>query len=347
VTVGPTSPQAGSGLPGGGVPVAVLSRILGSDPAAMAALAAAGLDVVLDLDGYDALRAGPDDPAGWYQVLGRVHGLVVGLHPLAAEQFGRAPWLRYVLRIGTGLDNIDVAAARGHGVRVDSLPGLNAPAVAEYAFALLLAAARRVTEADRSLRAGEWTRFTGKHLGGRTLGLIGYGEIARLMVPKARGFGMDVIAHRRHPQPDTDGVPQVGLDQLLRTADFISVHVPLTPATRGLLGPREFGLMRDGVVLVNTARGAVVDEPALYQALLAGRVAACGLDVFEREPPGDAPLLALPNVVASPHNGGYSDLVVGVVAAAAARHLIDGLGLGRGRRGSARDGPAVPSSVHS
>lgn len=338
MTVGPNGPRVGAGSSGTGVPVAVLSRILGSNPAAMAELAAAGLDVVLDLGGYDALRARPDDPAGWYQVLGQVHGLVVGLHPLPAEQFDRAPRLRYVLRIGTGLDNIDLAAARAHGVRIDSLPGLNAPAVAEYAFALLLAAARRVTEADRSLRAGEWTRFTGRHLGGRTLGLIGYGEVARLMVPKAHGFGMDVIAHRRHPAPTRDGVRQVGLDELLRTADFISVHVPLTPATRGLLGPREFGLMRAGVVLVNTARGAVVDEPALHQALLAGRVAACGLDVFEREPPGASPLLALPNVVASPHNGGYSDLVMDVVATAAARHLIDGL---------TRAGPVLPSSVHS
>lgn len=306
-----------------GCKVAVLSRILGSNAGAMAELDAAGLEVVLDLPGYDALGG---DEAAWHKVLGTIRGLVVGLQPLSAETFAAAPDLRYVLRIGTGTDNIDLDAAAAHGVTVESLPGLNAPAVAEYAFGLLLAAARRIPEANQSVRAGEWTRFPGRHLGGRTLGLIGYGDIAQLMVPKAHGFEMNVIVCRRQELPPTEGVRQVELDELLAQADFISVHVPLTEQTRGMIGAREFDLMRNGVVLVNTARGAVVDESALYQALVAGKVGACGLDVWEHEPPGDSPLLTLPNVVASPHNGGYSDVITNITALTAAHCLIDGVG---------------------
>jgi D-3-phosphoglycerate dehydrogenase len=305
--------------------VAVLSRIMGSNQEAMAELDAAGLEVVLDLAGYQALGG---DEAAWRRVLATVKGLVVGLQPLPAATFEAAPELRYVLRIGTGTDNIDLDAATARGVTVEALPGLNAPAVAEYAFGLMLAAARRIPEADRSLRAGEWTRLPGRHLGGRTLGLIGYGEIARLMVPKARGFDMDVIAYRRSPAQNSDGVRQVGLDELLGLSDFISVHVPLTEQTRSLIGRPEFGLMRDGVVLVNTARGAVVDERELYRALVSGKVAACALDVFENEPPGDSPLLTLPNVVASPHNGGYSDVITSLTALTAAQRLIAGVGPG-------------------
>jgi phosphoglycerate dehydrogenase-like enzyme len=303
--------------------VAVLSRILGTNADAMAELGRAGLQVVIDLPGYNALGG---DEAAWHKVLGTLRGLVIGLQPLTAETFAAAQELRYVLRMGTGLDNIDLDAAKARGVTVEALPGLNAPAVAEYAFGLMLAAARRIPEADRSLRAGEWTRLPGRHLGGRTLGLIGYGEIARLMVPKARGFGMEVLAYRQSARPNEDGVPQVGLDELLTRSDFISVHVPLTDQTRALIGAREFGLMRDGVVLVNTARGAVVDERDLYQALVSGKVGACGLDVFESEPPGDSPLLALPNVVASPHNGGYSDVITSLTAHTAAQRLIAGVG---------------------
>jgi D-3-phosphoglycerate dehydrogenase len=305
-----------------GTRIALLSRIVGSDRTAMAMLADAGVDVVLDLPGYQALGG---EGKGWQEVLGRIDGLVLGLQPLTRAHLDAAPDLRYVLRIGTGTDNIDVTAANSRGIVVESLAGLNAPAVAEYAFALLLAAAKRIPAADRSLRAGEWTRFYGRHLGGRTLGLVGYGEIARAMVPKAHGFGMNVIAHRRSGAGGSDGVPMVGLDELLASADFISLHVPLTEETRGLIGEREFGLMRPDVVLVNTARGAVVDERALHAALVSGKVGACALDVFSVEPPGPSPLFDLPNVVVSPHNGGYSDLVTELTARSAAERIVAGL----------------------
>jgi D-3-phosphoglycerate dehydrogenase len=303
--------------------LALLSRIVGSDRAAMAHLTDAGVDVVIDLPGFQALDG---DEQRWREVLGRIDGLVLGLQPLTRTHLDAAPDLRYVLRIGTGTDNIDVAEAHSRGIVVESLAGLNAPAVAEYAFALLLAAAKHIPEADRSLRSGEWTRFYGRHLGGRTLGLVGFGEIARAMVPKARGFGMDVIAHRRSAgTQDSDGVSMVSLDELLTSSDFISVHVPLTDATRGMIGARELALVKPGTVLVNTARGAVVDEQALYDALVDGRIGAAALDVFSVEPPGPMPLFDLPNVVVSPHNGGYSDLVTELTARSAAERIVAGL----------------------
>lgn len=307
----------------GPIKVAILSRILLGDPAAMSSLHAAGLEVVLELSEYDAL--GPDE-AQWREALAGVAGLVVGLQPLTAERIAAAPSLRYVLKIGTGLDNIDLAAAQRAALTVDSLAGLNAPAVAEYAFGLMLAAARRIPEADRSMRSGEWTRLTGRHLGGRTLGLIGYGDIARLMIPKAQGFGMDVVVHRQSAAPVAEaGVRSVTLAELLAVSDFISVHVPLTAETAGLLGAAEFAAMRAGVVLVNTARGAVLDEDALYAALVEGRVAAAALDTWSAEPPGPNRLVDLPNVVASPHNAGYSDVTTALTAATAAQRLIDGV----------------------
>ncbi|MFF4600708.1 NAD(P)-dependent oxidoreductase [Amycolatopsis sp. NPDC001319] len=303
--------------------VAILSRIIRGNPEAVDRVAAAGLEVVCDLAGYDALGA---DSAAWQEILDRIDGLVVGLQPVTARHLATARSLRYIIKIGTGLDNIDLEAARQHGITVDSLAGLNAPAVAEYAFGLLLAAARRIPEADRSMRSGEWTRFTGRHLGGRTLGLIGYGEIARLMVPKARGFGMDVVVARRSAEPITDeGVRSVSVAELLALSDFVSVHVPLTEQTRGLLGAAELAAMRPGAVLVNTARGAVVDEAALYDALVSGHLAAAGLDVWSSEPPTDRKLLELPTVVASPHNGGYSDLTTRLTALTAVDRLIEGV----------------------
>lgn len=305
--------------------VALLSRIIGTDPDARRRLDEAGIEIAVDLPGYTGLMAGPDGVSAWHAVLAGVDGLVVGLQPVDRAVFDAAPGLRYVLRVGTGLDNVDVATAAERGVAVASLEGLNADAVAEYAFGLLLAAARRIPEADASMRAGRWERFAGRHLGGRTLGLVGFGAIAQAMVPMAHGFGMDVLVYRRTPDPAADaaaGVRTVGLDELIIGSQFISLHVPLTEHTRHLIGAREIALM-DGVVLVNTARGEVVDEDALHQGLLDGRVAACALDVFSKEPPTGSPLLGLRNVVLSPHNGGYSDVVMRRTAAAAVDLMIE------------------------
>jgi glyoxylate reductase len=291
--------------------IGLLSRIVAGSPRAMTRLAEAGTEVLVDLAGYEARER----DARWEQALAQMDGLVVGLQPVDRALLDRTPQLTTIVRMGTGMDNIDLDETDRRGIRVTALPGRNAEAVAELAFGLLLAAARGIARSDREIRAGVWQRSTGRHLGGRTLGLIGYGAIAQGMVPKARGFGMEVIVHRRSGAPAGD-LASVTLEELIDRSQFISLHVPLTADTRGLIGAAEIDRMR-GTVLVNTARGEVVDEAALISGLGAGNVAAAGLDVFASEPLGDSPLLALDNVVLTPHNGSYSDVVVEEVAMAA------------------------------
>lgn len=313
--------------------IALLSRIVGTDPEAMRRLAEADIDVAIDLDGFESLGA---DRSEWLRIAGDIEGLVVGLQPVDAALFDAAPDLRHIVRVGTGVDNIDMSEAEARGVTVVALPGLNAEAVAEYAFGLLLAAARRIPEADASVRAGEWDRIPGRQLGGRTLGLLGFGSIARSMVPKAHGFGMSVIVHRRRSLNDaSDGadVQFVSLDELLERSDFVSLHAPLTSETFHLIGARELDLMH-GAILVNTARGELIDEGALCDALRTGRVAGCALDVFGSEPPTGSPLLDTSRVVLSPHNGGYGDIAMARTASAAVDALLEGL-----RSQTVRPGP--------
>jgi phosphoglycerate dehydrogenase-like enzyme len=304
--------------------VALLSRIVGADEGALARLEADGVDVVIDLAQYETLTASADGEAAWRRLLATIDGLVVGLQTVDAALLDAAPHLRFVLRIGTGLDSIDVAAATARGVEVSALEGLNAPAVAEFAFSLLLAVAKRIPQIDSKVRAGGWERAMGLQLAGGTLGLVGFGSIARAVVPKALGFGMNVLVHREHPNAEDDakyGVRSVGLEELIRESQFISLHAPLNDRTRHLIGPSQIDLMR-GTVLINTARGGLVDEDALRAGLTDGRVAAAGLDVLAEEPPRDNPLIGMPNVVVTSHTAGYTDAVNSSIANAAADFMI-------------------------
>jgi glyoxylate reductase len=225
-----------------------------------------------------------------------------------AELFAAAPRLRVVSSCSVGLDHVGLAAATARGIPVGHTPGVLTDATAEFALALLLAAARRVVEADRFVREGRWREWApdlllGRELAGATLGVIGLGAIGRAVAGRARAFGMRVLGWNRTPRA-LPGVETVTLDALLERSDFVSVHVALAPETRGLLGPAAFARMRPGAVLVNVARGGIVDEDALAAALASGRLAAAALDVFEREPlPASSPLLAAPNLVLAPHLG--------------------------------------------
>ena len=221
------------------------------------------------------------------------------------------PDLNFVSSMSVGVDHIDVKAMSERGIPVGHTPGVLVDTTADTAFALLLAAARRVTEADRFLRQEQWTAanawapdfFTGKDVSGATLGIIGLGEIGQAVARRAAGFGMRVLAWNRNPR-NIPGIEMVGLEALLRGSDFVSVHVALTQETRNLLNADRIALMKPGAVLVNTARGGIVDEHALAAALASGELFAAGVDVFEREPvPADNPLLRLSNVVATPHIG--------------------------------------------
>jgi D-3-phosphoglycerate dehydrogenase / 2-oxoglutarate reductase len=218
--------------------------------------------------------------------------------------FAACPRLRLISVWGTGTDHIDLDAAARHGVTVRNTPGVSAISIAEHTLALLLAVARRIPQVDAATRAGGWPRGQSVQLYGKTCGIIGLGAIGRQFARIASGFGMRVIAWTMHPKP---GDPIVELDELYRTSDVVSMHLRLSPETTGFIGAREFGLMKQSAILVNTARGAIVDEPALLDALTSGRIAGAGLDVFTVEPlPARHPLSQLSNVVITPHCAGIT-----------------------------------------
>ncbi|EFV12240.1 2-hydroxyacid dehydrogenase [Segniliparus rugosus] len=274
-------------------------RALGDFAASAAVIAAAGnshpwLDVVFS-EKDEELRA---------RALAQAEVIWHGLRPLGPADFDAAPRLRLVQKFGVGVDTIDLAAARERGIAVANMPGVNAPAVAEGAVMLILAAIRALPEQDRRTRAGQWMQDIAylersREVAGLTVGLVGYGDIAK------RIEQVLVAMHARvlHTSTKPDGSAQWrGFDDLLAESDVVSLHLPGTPATRKLFDASAFARMRPGSVLVNTARGSIVDEAALLAALESGQLAAAGLDVFEQEPVDPQnPLLRLRNVVVTPH----------------------------------------------
>jgi phosphoglycerate dehydrogenase-like enzyme len=246
-------------------------------------------------------------------------GLIVGVESVTSKVLDAGP-LRVVVKYGAGTDNIDLDAARERRVHVEAVPGANARAVAELTITLLLALARHVLHHDRLVRSGSWDRRIGVELGGRLLGIVGYGSVGRQVAGLARALGMEVVAH--DPFVTTSDVPLVDLPTLLSTSDAVTLHVPLTADTRGMIGARELARMRPGAFLVNTARGGIVDEGALAAALAEGRLVGAASDVFEREPPEGSPLLRLDNFVASPHAGAATVEAARRTGVAAVRALL-------------------------
>ncbi|RUL83385.1 phosphoglycerate dehydrogenase [Tautonia sociabilis] len=253
--------------------------------------------------------------------------IVAGGERLSAELIAAAPKLRVIARTGVGYDAVDVAAATSRKIVVTITPGTNQESVAEQAFGLLLGVTRRIALNDRQIRQGGWDRTIVLPLRGKTLGLVGLGRIGRAMVPRALAFGMNVLATDEVADPAFDAAHGIGrrsLEQLLAESDVVSLHCPLTEATRDLINASRLSLMKPGSILINTARGGLIDENALLDALTTGRLAGAGLDVFREEPPPrDHPLIALPNVVSSPHIGGVDTLSMADMAEMAARCIID------------------------
>ena len=253
------------------------------------------------------------------------------------------PGLRVVSSCSVGVDHVDVAAATELGVAVGHTPGVLTETTADFSFALMLAAARRVSEADRFVRAGLWTparrwepdMLLGADLHGATLGIVGLGAIGQAVARRAAGFGMRVLGWSRSAR-ECPGVERAPLDELLARSDFVSVHVALSDETRNLIDATALSLMKPGAVLVNTARGGIVDEAALVWALKSGGIAAAGLDVFAQEPMApDDPLLGLENVVLAPHIGSASHATRNRMAELAVLNLVAGL-----------EGRALPYSVN-
>jgi D-3-phosphoglycerate dehydrogenase len=234
--------------------------------------------------------------------------LVRSATQIDGEALAAAPNLKVVARAGIGLDNVDVAAATERGVMVVNAPTSNIVSAAEHAVALLLAAARQIPAADATLRQGQWKRsaFMGVEVTDKTVGVIGLGRIGVLVAQRLAAFGVSLIAYDPYIQPGRAaqlGVRLVPLDELLRESDFITIHLPKTPETLGLIGAAELATTKPGVIIVNAARGGLVDEAALADALRSGHVAAAGLDVYAAEPCTDSPLFGLPNTVVTPHLG--------------------------------------------
>ena len=246
---------------------------------------------------------GADDAA---ELARRIGGATVAVNirayaPFTDAVFAACPNLRLISIWGVGTDNIDLQAAATRGITVCNTPGANAIAVGEHVIALMLAVARKLPRIDRDMRAGEWPRDMLGQLHGKTLGVFGTGAIGTHVAHLARAFGMTVLewSARRGSIEERD--------EILRRSDFVSLHVRLTPQTRGFIGAREFSLMKPGAILINTGRGALVDRDALHDALAHQRITGAGLDVFHDEPlkAGD-PILGFANTVLSPHNAGQT-----------------------------------------
>jgi glyoxylate reductase len=245
-----------------------------------------------------------------------------------------APGLRVVANMAVGYDNIDPAMAERHGVWVTNTPGVLAETTADLAFALLLAAARHVVLSERDTRAGGWktwspTAFLGPDVHGATLGIIGLGEIGEAVARRGRGFAMDIVYTSRSAKPEAEaalGVRRATLEELLAQSDFVSVHTPLTPETRHLMNAERFGQMKPGAILVNTARGGIVDQEALVEAVRSGRLGGAALDVTDPEPlPLEHPLFELPHVVITPHIGSAGAATRARMAEMAAANIIAAL----------------------
>jgi len=262
------------------------------------------LEVLGELEIYDSVPASRDE---LIERIKDAEVVIVGRYGVDTKALSSAPKLKMISLWQTGFDNVDLEAATKHGVIVSNVPSYAFDSVAEFVFALSLDLLRRVHLADMNLRKGlfAWKCYIGNQLMSKTIGVLGTGEIGQRVIQIAHGFNMNVLSVTAHPSPERAkalGIKFVDLDTLLSESDIVTLHVPLTPETEHMIGARELAKMKPTAILINTARGKVVDETALIKALKEKKIAGAGLDVFEKEPlPMDSPLLEMHNVVLTPH----------------------------------------------
>jgi glyoxylate reductase len=298
-------------------------------------LPAPGIDLLVEL-GFEVRANDQDRPLQRAELIAGVEGADALLCMLSdridEEVLDAAPLLRVVSNYAVGFDNIDVAAARRRGIEVTTTPGVLTDATADLAWALLLSAARNLGAGERLVRAGEWTgwaptQLLGEPLRHQTLGIVGMGAIGQAVARRAQGFGMNVVYFNRNqvsPEIETSlGAEFVPLDDLLRRSDFISLHAPLNDQSRHMFDARAFRLMKSTAVLVNTGRGALIDEAELVNSLREGQIAAAGLDVYEFEPKITEGLLTLDNVVLAPHLGSASTLARGDMVRLCCENIVE------------------------
>lgn len=283
-------------------------------------------DAVLTAAGYRVHRRAGARGDDLVAALHGVTGAIVAHDPLTADVLERASELTAIVRSGVGYDAVDVDAATRLGIQVSNLPGINSNAVAEYTIGLLLAAARRLVESATGVSGGEWPRRGGHELRGATLGLVGFGPAARAVAPLAKAFGMTVLCTTNHPDESIVDVHFVDLPRLLRESDYVSLHTALTPRTHHLVDAAALALMKPSAILVNTARGALVDEEALADAVATGRLAGAALDVVATEPlPAGSPLRGIDGITVYSHLAGQTAQARRATALAAAHELLAAL----------------------
>ncbi len=245
------------------------------------------------------------------RLLEGVDGYIAGLDEINRSALEKADALKVIARYGVGVDNVDLAAAREKGITVTNTPGANASAVAELAVGLILALARRIPEAINATRSGGWPRLSAISLDGKTVGLLGFGAVGKQVARRLGGFDCEIVAY--DPYPDqifavSHNIQIVTQEEVIRKADFLSLHLPLQLETRLVVNAGFLSKMKKGSFLINTARGELIDEPALVEAIQSKHLAGAGLDVFTHEPPGpDNPLLRLPQVLVTPHCSSHTD----------------------------------------
>jgi len=308
-------------------------------------LAPEGLEVLQQAAGLEVVDRPGASPDELLELIGDAEGLVIRSGTkVTSEVIARADKLRVIGRAGIGVDNVDLGAATERGVVVVNTPEGNNITTAEHAIALLVSLARHIPQATASMRSGKWekSRFSGLELYNRTLGVVGLGNIGRIVALRAKGLGMKVIASDPHISRERAAQHEIELvdfDELLSRADVITVHVPKTKETTGLLGAKAFAKAKDGVLIINAARGGIVDEGALLEALESGKVGGAGLDVFVTEPPpSDHPLLQHEKVISTPHLGASTEQAQVNVSVAVAEQVRDYL-----LEGQIRNGVNVPS----
>jgi D-3-phosphoglycerate dehydrogenase len=296
-------------------------------PATLTGIDGPYLKVLRDA-GFDLVFPGLDHQMDENELLQNIKGMpasIAGSEPYTPRVLDANPQLRVIARAGVGYDAVDVQAATERGIAVTITPGTNQDSVAEHTFALILALAKDLINQHQGTRAGRWPRRSNVPLRGRTLGIVGLGRIGKAVAVRGAAFGMPLLAFE--PYPDAAFVKQYGtrlvpLDQLLRESDYVSIHVPLTAESRNLIDRRRLALMKPAAYLINTARGGLVNEADLYDALRAGKLAGAALDVFEQEPPPITPLLELDNVVLTPHAAGVDTQSRDDMALSAARAVV-------------------------
>ena len=311
-------------------------KILISDP-----LADEGIEEIKKQSDFDVDVRTKLSPEELIEAIAEYDGLIVRSQTkVTADVIEAGKKLKVVGRAGIGLDNIDVPAATKRGIIVLNAPGGNTISTAEHTISMMLALARNIPQACASLKGKQWERkrFTGSEVYGKTLGIIGLGRIGSEVAKRAHALGMKLLGYDPILSPDRAraiNVEPTDVETLVRNADIITVHVPLTEKTRDLISAEHFGMMRPGVYIINCARGGIVNEAALYEAAKDGKIAGAALDVFEKEPPLDSPLLELDSIIVTPHLGASTEEAQVNVAREVARHVVHAL-----------EGKPVPSAVN-